>query len=105
MSEMEAPYPYDCPKQVAAPGKEVAAWPFLVASFLLAALAIASWAVFVWAANYWWHNTPVFGRPVVPPAISPGVSSLITLVSLIATGVFLFFTIATARESIRRWGR
>lgn len=102
---MEAPYPYHRPKQVAAATKEIGPLPFMMVSFLLAALTIASGAVFVWATNYWMHNTPVFGRPLVPPAISPAVSSLIMLSSLIATGVFLFFAIATLRESVRRWGR
>ena len=105
IGKMEAPYPYDRPKQVAAATKEIGPLPFMIVSFLLAAPTIASAALFVWAANYWLHNTPVFGRPLVPPAISPGVSSLIILSSLIATGVFLFFTIATARESLRRWYR
>ena len=105
MGEMETPYPYYRPKQVAAASKEAGPLPFLVVSFLLAALAIVSGAVFVWAANYWLHNTPLFGRPAVPPSISPGVSSLAMLASMIATGVFLFFSIATARESIGRWGR
>jgi formate/nitrite transporter FocA (FNT family) len=105
MSDVENSYPYHQPKQGGTDPNELGAIPLMTLSFLLAALGIASGAVLLWAAHYWMTNTPVFGRPLVPPAFSPGAISAVIFGSIIVTGVFLFFSIATARESIRRWRR